>query len=73
MQVVNAEGLSCPQPLLKAKQALNKLNSGDRLRITATDPASKRDFQVFAEHLGHNLVCKECNGIYTYIFIKSSA
>lgn len=45
-------GLDCPLPLLKAKQALNGMNSGELLRVRATDPGSQRDFRVFAEQSG---------------------
>jgi tRNA 2-thiouridine synthesizing protein A len=45
-------GLSCPMPLLKAKQALNRLESGRVLRVIATDPSSERDFKVFSEQSG---------------------
>jgi tRNA 2-thiouridine synthesizing protein A len=45
-------GLSCPMPLLKAKQALNRLESGSVLRVIATDPSSERDFKVFSEQSG---------------------
>lgn len=53
---VDARGLDCPLPLLKAKQALNKLASGERLRVLATDPGSQRDFKVFAQLSGHRLL-----------------
>ncbi len=48
-QVLDASGLECPLPLLKAKQALNALPGGARLEVIATDPGSERDFRVFAE------------------------
>ena len=53
---LDACGLACPLPLLKAKQALNKLNSGQVLTVVCTDPGSVRDFQVFAEQSGHRLL-----------------
>ena len=53
---LDATGLSCPMPLLKAKKALNELAVGDRLRVVATDPGSVRDFQAFAEQSGHLLL-----------------
>ncbi|MBL4585139.1 MAG: sulfurtransferase TusA family protein [Pseudomonadales bacterium] len=48
-------GLTCPLPLLKTKLALNKLPSGGRIEIKATDPGSVRDFQVFAEQSQYQL------------------
>ena len=53
---LDARGLQCPLPLLKAKQVLNKLNSGGLLRVLSTDPGSVRDFAVFARQTGHTLL-----------------
>lgn len=55
-EVLDASGLTCPMPLLKAKQALNRLPSGALLRVIATDPGSVRDFEVFARQSGHELI-----------------
>lgn len=64
-------GLSCPLPLLKAKQALNRMASGERLRVLATDPGSQRDFRVFAEQSGHRLLeSGEHAGVYNYLLQK---
>ena len=59
MQELDTRGLNCPLPLLKAKQALNRMASGERLRVRATDPGSQRDFRVFAEQSGHLLLESE--------------
>lgn len=59
---LDTRGLSCPLPLLKAKQALNRLQSGEQLRVRATDPGSQRDFRVFAEQSGHQLLDSRCEG-----------
>ncbi len=53
---VDATGLACPMPLLKAKRALNAMQVGQRLRVLATDQGSVRDFRVFAEQSGHLLL-----------------
>lgn len=53
---LDLSGLTCPLPLLKAKQALNRLESGKVLKVTATDPGSERDFRVFAEQSGTRLL-----------------
>lgn len=68
---VDASGLSCPMPLLKAKQALNKLPPGALLRIVATDPGSERDFEAFARQSG-NLLLESCAqaGSYSYLLRK---
>ncbi|MFT5032371.1 MAG: tRNA 2-thiouridine synthesizing protein A [Bermanella sp.] len=70
--LVDARGLDCPLPLLKAKQALNRMVSGQLLEICATDAGSVRDFAVFSTQSGHRLLCsEELNGEYRYIIKKS--
>jgi tRNA 2-thiouridine synthesizing protein A len=53
---VDARGLNCPLPLLKAKQALRHMTTGQQLRVIATDRGSLRDFKAFAELSGHLLL-----------------
>jgi tRNA 2-thiouridine synthesizing protein A len=53
---VDARGLNCPLPILKAKKALADMSSGQLLRVLATDPGSTRDFQAFARQTGNDLV-----------------
>jgi tRNA 2-thiouridine synthesizing protein A len=53
---LDARGLNCPLPILKAKKALAELESGQVLRIMATDPGSVRDFQAFAKQTGNPLL-----------------
>ncbi len=68
---LDATGLECPLPLLKAKQALNRMQSGQSLRVLATDPGSVRDFRVFCEHSGHLLLeSSEADGVYSYVLQK---
>lgn len=68
---LDATGLNCPMPLLKAKQALNALSAGECLRVLATDPGSVRDFEVFAQQSGHELLCSHSEGsTYTYLLRK---
>ncbi len=70
--VVDAIGLACPMPLLKAKRALNSMQAGQRLRVLATDQGSVRDFRVFAEQSGHQLLeSTEVEGVYTYLLQKN--
>jgi TusA-related sulfurtransferase len=64
-------GQACPLPLLKAKQALNAMASGETLRVRATDRGSKRDFRAFAEQSGHTLLeCSELEGVFVYVLQK---
>lgn len=64
-------GLNCPMPLLKAKQALNRMQSGEQLLVLATDQGSWRDFEVFSEQSGHALLEREeTAGVYRYLIQK---
>lgn len=68
---VDATGLTCPMPLLKAKKALNGMRSGQRLRLLATDPGSVRDFEVFSAQSGHQLLeSSQEGGSYCYLLEK---
>ncbi len=68
---IDATGLACPMPLLHAKRALNAMESGQQLRILATDSGSQRDFRVFAEQSGHELLTSdETDGVYSYLLQK---
>ncbi len=58
---VDARGLTCPLPILRAKKALTDMASGDVLRVVATDPGSVRDFNAFARQTGNVLVAHEEN------------
>lgn len=71
MRELDTCGLNCPLPLLKAKQALNAMASGEQLRVRATDPGSQRDFRVFAEQSGHQLLeSSEESGVFVYVMQK---
>jgi TusA-related sulfurtransferase len=59
---IDTRGLNCPLPILKAKKALAEMNSGDLLRVVATDPGSMRDFQAFARQTGNELVEQQTAG-----------
>jgi tRNA 2-thiouridine synthesizing protein A len=53
---LDTRGLNCPLPILKAKKALAEMESGQLLKVIATDPGSTRDFQAFARQTGNELV-----------------
>ncbi|MDE2612968.1 MAG: sulfurtransferase TusA family protein [Burkholderiales bacterium] len=59
---LDARGLSCPLPILKAKKALAEMVSGELLRVVCTDPGSVRDFQAFARQTGNELVGQSTEG-----------
>lgn len=69
---VDAKGLICPMPLLKAKKALNAMVSTEILLVQATDPGSMRDFEVFAKQSGHSLLeARQEGAMYTYRLQKT--
>ena len=53
---LDAVGLNCPMPVLRAKKSLSKMARGEVLRIVATDPGSVRDFEAFARTTGNELL-----------------
>ena len=59
---IDTRGLNCPLPILKAKKALSDLQSGQLLKVVATDPGSVRDFQAFAKQTGNELVEQQTLG-----------
>ncbi|HSF90872.1 MAG TPA: sulfurtransferase TusA family protein [Paracoccaceae bacterium] len=66
-QVLNAEGLNCPLPILKAKKMLKGMNSGEILEIRATDPGSVADFAAFCNQTGNELLSSSTEGdIYKF-------
>ena len=74
LQELDARGLDCPMPLLKAKRALNTMQAGERLRILATDKGSVRDFEVFARQSGNPLVSsEEKDGVFVHVIEKKLA
>ena len=59
---VDARGLNCPLPILKAKKALAELQSGELLKVLSTDGGALRDFQAFAKQTGNELVEQTTEG-----------
>ena len=59
---LDARGLNCPLPILKAKKALADMQSGQVLRVIATDAGSMRDFQAFAKQTGNELIEQQTVG-----------
>ena len=55
-QELDASGLNCPLPILRAKKTLNGMESGKILRIVATDPGSVKDFEAFSKQTGNELL-----------------
>jgi len=65
---LDARGLNCPLPILRAKKALADMQAGQVLRIVATDPGSVKDFQAFCKQTGHTLLDQsEAEKVYTFL------
>jgi tRNA 2-thiouridine synthesizing protein A len=70
-QELDTRGLNCPLPILRTKKALGAIQSGQVLKIVATDPAAVRDFQAFSKQTGHALLShSEANGEFTFLLKK---
>jgi tRNA 2-thiouridine synthesizing protein A len=68
---LDARGLNCPLPILRARKALNEMQSGQVLRIVATDPGSVKDFEAFAKQTGNPLLAQSANDKeYTFFLRK---
>ena len=70
---LDAKGMNCPLPILKAKKALKELSVGGTLEILATDPGAVKDFAAFCRTTGNELVEQdEADGVFRFI-IKRAA
>ena len=67
---LDARGLNCPLPILRAKKSLTELQSGQVLKIVATDPGSVKDFQAFAKQTGNELLSHSGEGKEFTFFLK---
>lgn len=67
---VDATGLNCPLPILKAKKALAGLTSGQVLKVISTDPGAKRDFEAFARQTGNELLAQSKAGDALSFYLK---
>jgi tRNA 2-thiouridine synthesizing protein A len=71
-QELDASGLNCPLPILRAKKALAQLDTGKVLRIIATDPGSVKDFEAFAKQTGNELMeSGEEGGKFVFLIKKA--
>lgn len=74
MAELDARGLNCPLPILKAKKALKDVAAGDTLKVMSTDPGSVNDFESFCRTTGNELVesGQDEEGVYTYLIKKKA-
>ncbi len=69
-QELDACGLNCPLPILRAKKSLSSLESGQVLHIIATDPGSVKDFEAFAKQTGNELLESNEDGGKFHFLVK---
>ena len=67
-QLLDAKGLNCPLPILKAKKALNDVPVGETLEVLATDPGSVADFEAFCRATGNELLeSTQVENVYRFV------
>ena len=69
---LDTSGLNCPMPILKLKQALKGLESGQQIRMIATDPGSESDIAAFAAQTGHRLL-ESSNEAGRFVYVLEKA
>lgn len=72
-ETLDAKGLNCPLPLIKARKNLKKLQSGDTLEVFSTDPGSVGDFASYCRATGNQLLEseEETGGVFRFVIQKS--
>ncbi len=69
--IVDAKGLACPLPIVKAKKGMDSLQTGQLMKLQTTDKGSMKDFQAWVNQTKHELVeSKEENGVFTFVVKK---
>ena len=72
-KTLDAKGLNCPLPILKAKKAIGEVPKGGTLEVLSTDPGSVADFEAFCRSTGNELMeSTEEAGVYRFV-IKHAA
>jgi tRNA 2-thiouridine synthesizing protein A len=70
--LLDAKGLSCPLPVLRARKAMKQVAPGEILEVLATDPGAVEDFKAFCEVTGYVLVdWREDDGVYSFTIRKT--
>ena len=70
--VIDCKGLSCPMPVIKTKKALNEMESGQVLKVEATDKGALNDMPAFAKRTGNEIVeSSEENGVFIFYIKKA--
>ena len=67
---LDVKGLNCPLPILRTKKALSEMNSGQVLRVLATDPSAVKDFHAIAKQTGNQLLSDSATAQVFEFFFK---
>lgn len=71
-ELLDAKGLNCPLPILKAKKSIARMDAGKTLQVLATDPGSIKDFEAFCRTTGHQLLeFGEDGGVFRFLIQKT--
>jgi tRNA 2-thiouridine synthesizing protein A len=70
--ILDAKGLKCPLPVLKARKAMRDLPPGGVLRVLATDPGAAKDFEHFCKTTGYDLLAARAEGDVLSFDIRKS-
>ena len=72
-QLLDAKGLNCPLPILRAKKALKDVAMGGTLEVLATDPGAVKDFEAFCRATGNELLASKADGkIFSFVIKRLS-
>ena len=72
-QVLDAKGLNCPLPILRAKKALKDVPTGGTLQVLATDPGAVKDFEAFCRTTGNELLeSKNDDKVFSFLIKRTS-
>ncbi len=68
---LDARGVNCPLPILRTKKALSDMESGQVLKVIASDPGAVSDFRAFAKQTGNQLLAdSDCEGEFVFFLRK---
>jgi tRNA 2-thiouridine synthesizing protein A len=72
-QILDAKGLNCPLPILRAKKALKDVPMGGTLQVLATDPGAVKDFEAFCRTTGNELLeSKQQEKVFSFLIKRMS-
>jgi tRNA 2-thiouridine synthesizing protein A len=72
-QLLDAKGLNCPLPILRAKKALKDVPTGGTLEVLATDPGAVKDFEAFCRTTGNELLASKAEGkVFSFVIKRTS-